>query len=253
MTPSPSSRPTRNVWVVTLTSFLTDVSSEMLASVLPLFLANVLGARTAAIGSDRGRGGDDRQPVEDGLGLAVGSHRPAKGTGGAGLRALGLRQALSVCGCVVGQRAGGTLRRAGGQRTAHRTARCAGGRQRRSATARPGVRAASGRRHRRGSVWNRHRLARTPVDRSRRGRVRPECLPTAGPAQPDPRIPGGGRAGDRRARGQAGTKGGGRSCAGRRGATPGARVPSLRWCDGRLHAGQFLRRVPDPRARRMSG
>ncbi len=40
----------RNLWVVTLTSFLTDVSSEMLASVLPLFLANVLGARTAAIG-----------------------------------------------------------------------------------------------------------------------------------------------------------------------------------------------------------
>ena len=50
MTPSPSSRPTRNVWVVTLTSFLTDVSSEMLSSLLPLFLANVLGARTAAIG-----------------------------------------------------------------------------------------------------------------------------------------------------------------------------------------------------------
>lgn len=40
----------RNVWVVTATSFLTDVSSEMLANVLPLFLANVLGARTAAIG-----------------------------------------------------------------------------------------------------------------------------------------------------------------------------------------------------------
>jgi hypothetical protein len=32
----------RNVWVVTLTSFLTDVSSEMLATVLPLFLAQVL-------------------------------------------------------------------------------------------------------------------------------------------------------------------------------------------------------------------
>lgn len=40
----------RNVWVVTATSFLTDVSSEMLSNVLPLFLANVLGARTAAIG-----------------------------------------------------------------------------------------------------------------------------------------------------------------------------------------------------------
>ncbi|MFO0911220.1 MAG: MFS transporter [Isosphaeraceae bacterium] len=40
----------RNVWVVTLTSFLTDVSSEMIASVLPLYLSNVVGARTAAIG-----------------------------------------------------------------------------------------------------------------------------------------------------------------------------------------------------------
>ena len=40
----------RNIWVVTLTSFLTDVSSEMLATVLPLFLAQVLGAKTAAIG-----------------------------------------------------------------------------------------------------------------------------------------------------------------------------------------------------------
>jgi MFS family permease len=40
----------RNVWVVTLTSFLTDISSEMLVWLLPLFLSNTLGARTAAIG-----------------------------------------------------------------------------------------------------------------------------------------------------------------------------------------------------------
>lgn len=40
----------RNVWVMTVTSFLTDVSSEMLVHVLPLFLANVLGASTAIIG-----------------------------------------------------------------------------------------------------------------------------------------------------------------------------------------------------------
>jgi MFS family permease len=40
----------RNVWVVTLTSFLTDVSSEMLASLLPIFLFSVLGVRTALIG-----------------------------------------------------------------------------------------------------------------------------------------------------------------------------------------------------------
>ena len=40
----------RNVWAVTLTSFLTDISSEMLIHLLPFFLANVLGAGTAVIG-----------------------------------------------------------------------------------------------------------------------------------------------------------------------------------------------------------
>ncbi|HEY70543.1 MAG TPA: MFS transporter [Anaerolineae bacterium] len=45
-----SSRLPRNVWIVTLTSFLTDVSSEMLLSLLPLFLFNVLGITTSLIG-----------------------------------------------------------------------------------------------------------------------------------------------------------------------------------------------------------
>jgi len=40
----------RNVWVVTLTSFLTDISSEMVINLLPLFLFTVLGVRTAYIG-----------------------------------------------------------------------------------------------------------------------------------------------------------------------------------------------------------
>ena len=40
----------RNVWVTTVTSFLTDISSEMLLNLLPLFLFNVLGVRTAVIG-----------------------------------------------------------------------------------------------------------------------------------------------------------------------------------------------------------
>ena len=39
-----------NVWVVTATSFLTDVSSEMIVYLVPLFLANVLNAGTAVIG-----------------------------------------------------------------------------------------------------------------------------------------------------------------------------------------------------------
>jgi MFS family permease len=44
----------RNVWIVTATSFLTDISSEMLLNLLPLFLFNVLGVRTAAIGTIEG-------------------------------------------------------------------------------------------------------------------------------------------------------------------------------------------------------
>ncbi len=39
-----------NIWVLTLTSFLTDVSSEMVLNLVPLFLANVLGVRTTIIG-----------------------------------------------------------------------------------------------------------------------------------------------------------------------------------------------------------
>lgn len=40
----------RNVWVATLTSFLTDISSEMVFNLVPLFLVNVLGVRTGVIG-----------------------------------------------------------------------------------------------------------------------------------------------------------------------------------------------------------
>jgi len=39
-----------NIWAATLTSLLTDISSEMLVYLIPLFLANVLGVRTAIIG-----------------------------------------------------------------------------------------------------------------------------------------------------------------------------------------------------------
>jgi len=40
----------RNVWAVGLTSFLMDISSEMVLNILPLFLANVLGVQTSIIG-----------------------------------------------------------------------------------------------------------------------------------------------------------------------------------------------------------
>lgn len=40
----------RNVWVMTLTSFLTDISSEMITNLIPLFLSSVLGVRLAVVG-----------------------------------------------------------------------------------------------------------------------------------------------------------------------------------------------------------
>ena len=40
----------RNIWAVSITSFLMDVSSEMVINLVPLFLANVLGVRTSLIG-----------------------------------------------------------------------------------------------------------------------------------------------------------------------------------------------------------
>ena len=40
----------RNVWAVSLTSLLMDISSEMVINILPLFLSNVLGVKTNIIG-----------------------------------------------------------------------------------------------------------------------------------------------------------------------------------------------------------
>lgn len=39
-----------NIWAVTATSFLTDISSEMIVYLVPLFLSNILGVRTTVIG-----------------------------------------------------------------------------------------------------------------------------------------------------------------------------------------------------------
>lgn len=46
----------QNVWAVGVTSFLMDVSSEMIINIIPLFLANVVGASTGLIGFIEGMG-----------------------------------------------------------------------------------------------------------------------------------------------------------------------------------------------------
>ena len=40
----------KNVWLLTIVSFLNDISSEMILHLIPLFLVNVLGVRTATVG-----------------------------------------------------------------------------------------------------------------------------------------------------------------------------------------------------------
>ena len=47
---NPGKKLPRNVKIVAITSFLTDVSSEMVINILPLFLKNVLGVKTSIIG-----------------------------------------------------------------------------------------------------------------------------------------------------------------------------------------------------------
>ena len=49
-TSSPTNRLHPNIWFLTIGSFLTDVSSEMLTNLVPLFLFNVLGVQTSIIG-----------------------------------------------------------------------------------------------------------------------------------------------------------------------------------------------------------
>ncbi len=40
----------RNIWMLTLASFLTDISTDMIIHLIPFFLVNVLGVRTVTIG-----------------------------------------------------------------------------------------------------------------------------------------------------------------------------------------------------------
>ena len=49
-TSTPTRRLHPNIWFLTIGSFLTDVSSEMLTNLIPLFLYNVLGVQTSIIG-----------------------------------------------------------------------------------------------------------------------------------------------------------------------------------------------------------
>ena len=133
----------RNVWAVTLTSFLTDISSEMLVWLLPLYLSGVLGAPTAAIGLIEG--------------AAETTASVLKVFSGWLSDALGRRKWLAVSGYALSTlarpfllvvsswpgRPGGPYRGSGGQGNPHGPTRRPGRRQRRSRQPRARVRDAS--------------------------------------------------------------------------------------------------------------
>jgi MFS family permease len=77
----------RNLWAVSVTSFLTDISSEMVQNLLPLFLANVLGVRTVTIGLIEG--------------VAESTSSLLKVFSGALADRLGVRKSLAVAGYAL--------------------------------------------------------------------------------------------------------------------------------------------------------
>ena len=188
-----------NVWIVTATSFLTDISSEMIVNLVPLFLANVLNAGTAVIGLIEG--------------LAETTASVMKIYSGALSDKLGKRKWITVVGYalstiakpfmyfaatwewVLGVRVADRLGK--GIRTAPRDALVAGSideKQRGS-----GVRPAPGRGYCRGILRDPGRRRDRLADRGRGCRPHPPHLPDRGAGQHHPGDPGRDRAGHRRA------------------------------------------------------
>ena len=143
----------RNVWVVTLTSFLTDISSEMLVWLLPLYLSNVLGAPTAAIGLIEGAAETTASVLKVFSGWLSDGWAGGSGSPSSGYAISTLAQAVPPGRLVVAGRPGGPYRGPGGQGDPHRTTRRPGRRQRRSRAARAGVRHPPRRRYGGGRAW----------------------------------------------------------------------------------------------------
>ena len=118
----------RNVKVVAVTSFLTDVSSEMVINTLPLFLKNVLGVKTSIIGLIEGVAESTSSMLRLFSGWFSDRLRKEKTAGGAGLRDLGAFQAVVLFCPFLGGRGRGPLGRPHRQGGAHRPARRPGGR-----------------------------------------------------------------------------------------------------------------------------
>ncbi|MFQ5670280.1 MAG: MFS transporter [Acidobacteriota bacterium] len=82
-----SAHASRNVWAASAASFFTDISSEMIHNVLPLYLAGVIGAPTLAIGF-----------IEGGAGFIASMVKMVSGALSDRMRA---RKPLAVCGYAL--------------------------------------------------------------------------------------------------------------------------------------------------------
>ncbi|MFO0908240.1 MAG: MFS transporter [Isosphaeraceae bacterium] len=233
----------RNVWVVTLTSFLTDVSSEMIASVLPLYLSNVVGARTAAIGLIEGVAETTASLLKVFSGWFSDRIGRRKGLAVAGYGISTLAKACllaaatwpTVLICRFGDRVGK------GIRTAPRDALIADSTPARKPG--PGLRAPPSRRHRGAVVGSGARGTRPgmvrPAPRVTQAFFSTLTLHRAG-------DPGGTRPGPLRDRTRVTTRCGGSAAVSAR--SVHAELSTLSLGRGRLHAGQLVRRVSDSSA-----
>ena len=185
----------RNLWAVSLTSMFTDISSEMIFHLLPLYLSNVLGARTSVIGLIEGV---REQPLRLTHPLRVGfrPHAQAQTADCSRLQLLGRGQAALPVGCHLANGPCAALCGPPGKGHSHRAARRAGRRQHRPRAARNGFRLAPRGRHAgrvarpggrrlRGVPHRGRRHAAGDRDLSLGGRAE---HPSGGPrrAQPDP-------------------------------------------------------------------
>ena len=76
-----------SIWALGFVSLLMDISSEMIHSLLPVFLVTALGASTLAVGLIEGVGRSHRADRQGVLRRAQRLARPAQAAGGARLRA----------------------------------------------------------------------------------------------------------------------------------------------------------------------
>ena len=113
----------RNVFVLGLVSLATDVASEMVYPLIPIFLTVTLGAPVAALGAIEGIAEGTASLMKVGSGWYSDRLAMRQAAGRGGLRAVGGRQGAGGDGVSLAAGAGGPHRRPVRQGGAHFAAR----------------------------------------------------------------------------------------------------------------------------------